>query len=195
MLNETLTDGLEAYRIGPKIKDLRTAKNLGLAQLGDHTGLSAGMLSKIERGSVFPTLPTLLRISMVFGVGLDHFFTDADKPVLEVVRKKDRLRLPNTTEKTPSFIFESLDFPVNDRPIEAFLAEFQPRTSETDPHEHNGIEFMYLLSGQIEVHIHGEVNLINAGDSMYFDARFPHSYKCHGHDRSTALVVVALLDS
>jgi transcriptional regulator with XRE-family HTH domain len=40
------------------------------------TGLSAGLLSKLERGKLFPTLPTLLRISMVFGVTLDYIFTD-----------------------------------------------------------------------------------------------------------------------
>ena len=43
---------------------------MGLAQLGKHTGLSPGLLSKIERGQLFPTLPTLLRIALVFGEGL-----------------------------------------------------------------------------------------------------------------------------
>ena len=191
MISETLSEGLEVYRIGPKIRALRTSKNLGLAQLGDHTGLSAGMLSKIERGTVFPTLPTLLRVALVFGVGLDHFFSDGEKPVLEVVRKNDRLRLPNTMDKTPSFVFESLDFPVNDRPIEAFLAEFQPRTPATDPHEHNGIEFLYVISGEIDVQIHDKSHELKTGDSMYFDARFPHCYKTIGHDRASVLVVVA----
>ena len=71
MLSEALSEGLQSYRIGPKIRALRSEKSLALAQLGDHTGLSAGMLSKIERGQVVPTLPTLMRIALVFGVGLD----------------------------------------------------------------------------------------------------------------------------
>ena len=108
MLTEALSEGLETYRIGPKVRVLRTAKAMGLAQLGDHTGLSAGMLSKIERNQVVPTLPTLLRIAMVFGVGLEHFFDEGDAPVLEVVRAKNRIKLPNTTETMPSFFFESL---------------------------------------------------------------------------------------
>ena len=69
MLSETLTAGLESYGIGAKIRALRQNKDLALVQLGEHTGLSPGMLSKIERGQLFPTLPTLLRIAMVFGVG------------------------------------------------------------------------------------------------------------------------------
>jgi transcriptional regulator with XRE-family HTH domain len=60
------------YKIGPKIRALRLNKKLGLLQLGEHTGLSSAMLSKIERGQLFPTLPTLLRIALVFGVGLEH---------------------------------------------------------------------------------------------------------------------------
>src|SRR3954454_21405550 len=113
MLSDTLVAGLAYYAIGPKIRALRQKKRLGLVQLGEHTGLSPGMLSKIERGQLFPTLPTLLKIAMVFGFGLEHFFVDAkDRPTLAVVRKKDRLRLPDRPgAENPSFFFESLDFP------------------------------------------------------------------------------------
>lgn len=188
MLSETLVTGLENYRIGPKIRALRAAKGLSLVELGDHTDLSAGMLSKIERGSVFPTLPTLLRVSLVFGVGLDHFFVEGEKPVLEVVLAKDRLRFPNTTDRTPSFFFESLDFPVQDSNLDAFLATFQPRTAATDPHEHNGDEFLFVISGSLCITIHNEKHELNKGDSMYFDARYPHSYKALGEDRSQIIV-------
>jgi transcriptional regulator with XRE-family HTH domain len=86
---------LETYGIGPRIRGLRTKKGLSLVQLGEHTGLSAGLLSKIERSQLIPTLPTLLRVAQVFGVGLEHFFVDSgEQPAVTVVRKKDRLRLP-----------------------------------------------------------------------------------------------------
>jgi transcriptional regulator with XRE-family HTH domain len=77
MLSETLAAGLLHYEIGPKIRALRLKKKLWLVQLGAHTDLSAGLLSKIERGQLFPTLPTLLRIALVFGAGLEHFFVDS----------------------------------------------------------------------------------------------------------------------
>ena len=191
MLSDVLTEGLENYRIGPKIRALRTEKSLGLAQMGAHTGLSAGMLSKIERGQVFPTLPTLMRVALVFGVGLDHFFDEGDAPVLEVIRAKDRIKLPNTIEAMPSFFFESLDFPVNDRPIEAYLAEFVPNTPHTDPHEHKGVELVYVITGTIEIKIHDETHQLQERDSMFFDSRYPHSYKCCGEKRATAIVVAA----
>ena len=68
MLSDTLVAGLRRCEIGSKLRALRVKKKLGLVQLGEHTGLSAALLSKIERGNLFPTLPRLLRIAMVFGV-------------------------------------------------------------------------------------------------------------------------------
>jgi len=47
---ESLAPGLESYQIGPRIHALRKSKNLSLVKLGEHTGMSAGLLSKIERG-------------------------------------------------------------------------------------------------------------------------------------------------
>ena len=82
MLSPTLQEGLKAYAIGPKIRSIRLKKKMGLVELGRHTGLSPAMLSKIERGQLFPTLPTLLRIAMVFSVGLDYFIAaERDKPL------------------------------------------------------------------------------------------------------------------
>lgn len=191
MLTDVLSDWIENYRIGPKIRALRTAKSLGLAQLGDHTGLSAGMLSKIERGQVVPTLPTLMRIALVFGVGLDHFFSGDGSPVLEVIRAGSRIGLPNAPEDRPSYIFESLDFAVNDRPTDAYIAKFMPGTPVTDPHAHRGFELIYVISGAIEVSIHDSTHELKARDSMYFDSGYPHSYRCLGQDNASVIVVAA----
>ncbi len=192
MLSETLAEGLERYEIGPKIRVLRQKKKLGLVQLGEHTGLSPAMLSKIERGQLFPTLPTLLRIALVFGVGLEHFFkTDETKRVLAVIRKKDRLRLPNRVgEKQPAYTFESLDFPVTDRKMEAFLAEFPARSKPSEPHHHSGAEFIFVIGGQLAVDVDGEATTLEEGDAMYFDSSAPHSYRCPGSTPCLAIVVV-----
>src|SRR6476619_1496629 len=117
MLSKTLQDGLNDYGIGAKIRALRLKKKIGLVDLGKHTGLSAALLSKLERGRLFPTLPTLLRIALVFGVGLEYFFAGArDKPVVGVVRHRDRLRFPDKpATRDPSYVFESLDYPATER--------------------------------------------------------------------------------
>lgn len=75
MLSKTLDNGLKSYGIGGRLRALRLRKKMGLVELGRHSGLSAAMLSKIERGLVYPTLPTLLRVALVFSVDLGFFFT------------------------------------------------------------------------------------------------------------------------
>lgn len=189
-MGDALGEGLATYRIGPKIRDLRQAKGLALVQLGNHSGLSAGMISKIERGQIVPTLPTLLRIAMVFGVRLEHFFSREGAPVLEIVKKSDRLQLPDNPEGTPAFLFESLDFPVADKPIESYLAEFPPGRHPTKPHNHKGAEMIYVIEGKLSLTIHGAKHELGNGDSIYFDSGFDHFYRAAGGTRCRALVVV-----
>jgi transcriptional regulator with XRE-family HTH domain len=192
MLSETLAAGLEGYQIGQKIRTLRLKKKLGLVQLAEHTGLSSALLSKIERSQLFPTLPTLMRIAMVFGVGLEHFFVDLkDRPTAAVARKSDRLRLPDRPgEESPSYFFESLDFPANDRKMEAYYAEFEAHEKPTEPHEHAGAEIIYVISGQLVVSLGGEDTTLLKGDSMYFDSGYAHSYRRQGRAACSAIVVV-----
>ena len=193
MLSDTLTTGLERYRIGPKIRSLRARKKLGLLHLSEQTGLSPGMLSKIERGQLFPTLPTLLKISMVFGVGLEYFFTESEaRPTLAVVRKKERLRLPDRPgAESPRYHFESLDFPVSDRKFETYYAEFEQNAEATEPHNHSGAEVVYVLKGQLVLSFEEEETILSEGDSVYFDSAYPHSYQGQGETPCSVIVVVS----
>src|SRR5689334_4283681 len=92
MAPETITAGLKQYAIESKLRRLRLRKSMGLVEVSKHTGLSPALLSKLERDSMHPTVATLLRIAMVFSVGLEYFFNPEFTPVLEIVRKNDRLR-------------------------------------------------------------------------------------------------------
>ena len=192
MLSDTLAAGLAHYEIGAKIRALRLQKKLGLAKLGEHTGLSPAMLSKIERGHLFPTLPTLLRIALVFGVGLETFFVEGgERPALAVVRRQDRLRLPDRPDAmSPSYFFESLDFPVTDRKMEAYLAEFPAGSAPSAPHRHDGAEMIYVVKGRLVVNVDGEDIEIEEGDAMYFDSSVPHTYAGKGRKDAAAIVVV-----
>lgn len=193
MLTDTLAAGLERYRIGPKIRALRSKKQMGLVQMGEHTGLSAAMLSKVERGQLFPTLPTLLRIAMVFGVGLDHFFVDdRERPQIAVARKADRLRLPERAgSESPAYFFESINFSVNDRKFEAYYAEFTSSVDASEPHRHKGSELIYVLKGELVVTVETEDTVLDEGDAMSFDSGVPHSYRREGRSMCSAIIVVS----
>lgn len=192
MLSDTLNQELKRYRIGPRVRALRLRKKLGLVQLGEHTGLSPAMLSKIERGQVYPTLPTLLRVAMVFGVGLEHFFIEeGEGPLMEVVRKDQRLRLPDRPEnEAPAYFFESLDYPVADRKMESFLAEFPPDAVSSKPHAHGSAELVFVIAGRLAITVGEEAQVIlEPEDALYFDSGVPHSYRCAGSTTARALVV------
>jgi transcriptional regulator with XRE-family HTH domain len=193
MINKTIEDNLRPYQIGEKLRALRLKKKLGLVQLGQHTGLSPALLSKLERGKLFPTLPTLLRIALVFSVGLDHFFSNDEKRhTVGVVRRKDRLRFPEKPGvHEPAYFFESLDFLANERRTNAYLAEFNSLTDEKlRPHQHNGGEFIYVIEGCLEVRIADTVHQLDEGDSLYFDPAMPHSYRRATTKKRTLALVV-----
>ena len=195
MLSATLKSGLGDYDIGGKVRTLRSKKKMGLVDLGKHTGLSPAMLSKIERGRLFPTLPTLLRIALVFGVGLEFFFAGArEKPLVAVVRQRDRVRLPERTQgRDSAFQFESLDYPAVERRFNAYYAEFLPVAPEKrGPHDHGGAEFIYVLRGTLSVQIGTDEHALSQGDSIYFDSGIPHSYSRRGERACSAIVVTSL---
>lgn len=190
MASDTITNGLKKYAIGGKLRRLRLRKSMGLVELGKHTGLSPALLSKLERDVLHPTLPTLLRIAMVFSVGLEYFFNAEPKAVLEIVRKKERLRFPDSPDaSSPAYWFESLDFPVPNRPLQSYIAEFETVEEGKVPlHEHAGVELLYCMSGRLELRVGEERHELGEGDAIYFDSTVPHGYRRTGTKRTAALV-------
>ncbi|MBT9331385.1 helix-turn-helix domain-containing protein [Paracidobacterium acidisoli] len=178
-------------RIGERIKRLRLKRSMGLVELGRHTGLSASFLSQLETGRVVPTLRNLARIAMVFSKDLSWFFEPEPHALFRVHKKNERVRLPQTGVSDPTYYFESLGYMVPDRSLDPYYAEFLPqkKAQEIRPHVHPGYEFLYLLEGELEIQ-HGEKkSMLEPGDSVYFDASTPHSYRCEGKAPAVALIV------
>ena len=194
MLSQTLERELGRYGIGRRLRTLRLKKKLGLVELGKHTGLSPALLSKLETGRLYPTLPTLQRIALVFGVGLDHFFA-SEPPVAPVAvhRREERMRFPNHADaRRVSFEFESLDFKATDRPLSAYYAEFRSEPAGgPQEHMHPGVELIYVMGGVLGLKIAGEETVLRRGDSIYFDSSRPHAYRRIGKARCAAVVVSA----
>jgi transcriptional regulator with XRE-family HTH domain len=191
-ITATISEGLGRYSIGEKLRTLRLRKSMGLVELGRHAGLSAALLSKLERGKLFPTLPTLLRIAMVFGVGLDYFFTDDRKRrVVGIVRGNERVRFPErpAMQDVP-YYFECLDYRATERKLSAYLADFQDvAAAKLKPHQHAGVEFLYLLKGSLGLKIGSDEFVLEADDAIYFDSAVPHSYCRRGAKPCTGVMV------
>jgi transcriptional regulator with XRE-family HTH domain len=193
MTSPTLSRGLKAYGIAARLRALRLRKKMRLVELARHTGLSAAMLSKLERGLLFPTLPTLLRIALVFGVGLDHFFSAAvPRRALGIVRKRERTRFTERLGgRDPAWEFECLDFAATERKLNAYWVRFHA-PARPRAHEHDGAEFIHVLRGSLRLQIAGEEHELDEGDSIYFDSSQPHAYARAGSAACEAVVVTTV---
>jgi transcriptional regulator with XRE-family HTH domain len=194
MVSQHLKETLDKYHVGDKLKHLRLRRKMGLVELSRHTGLSPALLSKLEHGKLYPTLPTLSRIALVFSVGLDHFFGDEKgRHTFAITRKKDRLRFPEAPSLDEvAFDFESLDYLATDRKFNAYLADFREiPPDKVRQHQHAGVEFIYVLKGRLALKVGSDFEYIDAGDSLYFDSQLPHGYSRSGSKPCSALVVTA----
>jgi len=194
MVAPHLKETLDRYHVGDKLKHLRLRRKMGLVELSRHTGLSPALLSKLEHGRLYPTLPTLSRIALVFSVGLEHFFSnEREKHVFALARKKDRLRFPESPElERTAFDFESLDFLATDRKFNAYFADFHSvPPDKIRVHQHPGVEFIYVLKGKLNLRVGADQEVLDAGDSLYFDSQLPHGYSRAGNKPCSALVITA----
>ena len=189
---DVIEESIRPYAIAEKLRSLRLRKSMGLAELAAHTGLSAAMLSKLENARLVPTLPTLVRIATVFNVGLDYFFTDPRKRhVVAISRKDERIKFPaDAKPRDAAYDFESLNFRATERKLNAFLAHFNDLPpAKIAPHYHSGVEFLYVIDGELEISIGTEIYRLSKGDAIYFDSVQKHAYRSSGPGHCAAVVV------
>ena len=175
MTSSTLSRGLKAYGIAARLRALRLRKKMRLVELARHTGLSAAMLSKLERGLLFPTLPTLLRIALVFGVGLDHFFSAAaSQQALGIVRSGRPDAIYRAVRRPRGGMGVRMPRLHRHRADAQCLLGQVPRAGAAAPARHPGAEFLHVLKGTLGLHLAGDEHTLHDGDSIYFDSSQSH---------------------
>lgn len=182
---------IENKRIGDRIKYLRQRKQMGLVELGRHTGLSASFLSQLETGRVVPTLRNLARIAMVFSKDMSYFFEPERPEFFRILRAQERQRLPQSGVEDPGYFFESLGQIPLDGGVAPYIAEFLPATERRQPraHAHTGAEFLYVLSGCLRLTHEGQAEDLEHGDAVFFHANTTHSYEGVGDESCEALII------
>lgn len=189
LLSETLKQELARYGIGEKVRAMRWQRKMRLVELAKQTGLSPALLSKIERGNSVPSLPALCLIASAFEVKLSHFFPKPQHRPPAVTRRHERIQLPESMDEAePAYDFECLNFPVSGPKIHCYRADFK-KTAKAHFHAHAGLEFLYLITGELEISLINQEFTLKEGDSIYFDSGVPHSYQKLGEDPCAALVV------
>lgn len=189
MLSETLRKELARYGLSEKLRALRWQKKMGLVEMAHHCGISPALLSKIERQRVVPTLQTLSKIAKACGTDLNHFFPRTPKLMATVTHPGERLQFPETPKnKNAAYSFECLNFHAVEPKMNCYLAEFCA-PEKIQHHLHNGVEFLYVLSGQLTITIVNDEHALDEGDSIYFDANLSHAYRRTSKMPCRALVV------
>jgi transcriptional regulator with XRE-family HTH domain len=190
---DSLRTELAQYLIGQKLRALRLRRSMGLTQLGQRTGLSPALLSKIENGKLVPTIPTLLRIATVFDVTLDHFFQNEHRRrIISITRKQEREQgAERRLASDDGYELTRLDLGAGERKFQPYLAEFSATSENLRPHVHQGFEFLHILSGTLQLTIGSDSNVLRQGDSVYFDSNLRHAYRNLGQGPCVAFMVLA----
>ncbi|MEO5676863.1 MAG: helix-turn-helix domain-containing protein [Usitatibacter sp.] len=176
--------------IGERVAKLRTQLGLTLDQLASQTGFTKSYLSKIENSRKVPPIGTLSRIAHALKTEITELLHDpatGSSRAFTLVRSNERL--PVVRGGTAfGYDYVSLADTKSHKKMEPFLFTFP---SQIDKHvffEHEGEEFLFVLSGRVEWQAGSEKVILTPGDSIYFDSRLPHRGRALDGE-ATALVV------
>ena len=177
--------------VGTRIKALRDSMGLSLRDLGERSGVSAPMLSQVERGETSPTLAVAGRIAGGLDLSLSQLLRLDEAEHVVVVRTGDgraRKRAGHRLEElTPPLPGQRAD-------VSRHLLERGASTGgAADPplHEPGARETAVVLSGALTLLIDGGEHELAVGDAVTFDADLPHRFENRGPDPAEFIAVVA----
>ncbi len=181
-------------KIGDRIKNLRVKRELSVAEVSMKSGLSEATIAGIEDHTLSPPLGTIFVLSKVFQVPVGDIFGDsADSPFC-IVRSDDQntvSRFSSTAGKPGAYSYKSLGHQKQNRHMEPFLVTLTPAEgSPVEPNRHEGEEIIFVLEGQVEVKLAEHTDILNPGDSIYYDSNLPHVVSCHGKEPAKIFAVI-----
>src|SRR4051812_41255553 len=180
-------------RIGPRVRALREAMDLSLRDLAERSGVSAPMLSQVERGETSPTLAIAARIAEGLDLRLSQLLRLDEDGAVSIVRAGERRQ---GGAQRRGHRYEILTPPAPGLRAEVSrhaLAAGAETGGPGDPpmHEPGSRETAVVEAGAVELVIDGERHPLATGDAVTFDADLPHHFENPGPDEATLLAVVS----
>ena len=178
--------------LGARLREARTKQGLSLRSVAQSLGVSASLISQVEIGKTQPSVATLYAMASHLGVSFDE--------LLGIPASPGEARAPLFGHTGPALpdVQRAGDNPVIEMengvrwerlaagaggPAEALLVTYQPGASssiEDKLMRHAGIEYAYLLEGELTLNLDFDTHVLRAGDSLQFDSVRPHLYSNHG---------------
>ncbi|HEX3561968.1 MAG TPA: XRE family transcriptional regulator [Solirubrobacterales bacterium] len=177
--------------VGARVKSLREAMDLSLRGLSQRSGVSAPMLSQVERGDTSPTLSVAQKIAAGLDLTLSQLLRlDEDRHVV-VVRERDR-----RTRRRRGHVVEELTPPLPGQRADVSVHTLAPGAATGAPddppmHEPGSRETTIVLEGAVELFIDGQRHELTDGDSVTFDADLPHHFENNQSSEARLIAVVA----
>jgi transcriptional regulator with XRE-family HTH domain len=184
-------EGTSAPAVGRRIKALREAMGLSLRDLGERSGVSAPMLSQVERGETSPTLALAAKIATGLELTLSQLLRLDEGQNVAVSRASGRRRNERGGHR-----FEELTPPLPGQRADVSLHTLKPGAAtggRSDPpmHEPGSRETAVVLSGTLALIVDGTRYELSEGDSVTFDADLPHHFDNDGEEPTRFIAVIA----
>jgi transcriptional regulator with XRE-family HTH domain len=184
----------EAIAIGPRVRALREAMDLSLRDLAERSGVSAPMLSQVERGETSPTLQIAGRIAHGLELRLSQLLRLDESGTVSIVRAGERRR--GGRPKAGGHTFEVLTPPLPGQRAELSRHVLAPGAATGGPgdppmHEPGAREVALVERGTVVLDIDHERFPLAEGDCVTFDADLPHHFENPTDEEAVLLAVVS----
>ncbi|MGH3730620.1 MAG: helix-turn-helix domain-containing protein [Micromonosporaceae bacterium] len=173
--------------VATRIREYRQIKGMTVRELAGKAGVSAGLVSQVERGITDPSLETMRRIAEVLGVPLFSLFQDGDARSVAVIRRDDRFQI-SSPHSSISYARASR----GSARLEVLEGSLEPGATSSDAlRSHPSEECVVVLTGQLTVEVGDETHVLGPGDSCHFDSNLPHRFGNAGKTPARYLISVA----
>jgi XRE family transcriptional regulator, regulator of sulfur utilization len=184
-------DRHEAPAVGPRIKALREGTGLSLRDLSERSGVSAQMLSQVERGETSPTLAIAARIATGLELTLSQLLR-LDEGSNVVVSRSGSRRL----QRRDGHAMEELTPPLPGQRADVSVHRLEPGAATGGPgdppmHEPGSRETAVVLEGRLSLFVDGTRYELGEDDSITFDADLPHHFENDSRRQTRFLAVIA----
>ncbi len=171
--------------IGDKITRLRKEKGLSISNLANETGLTPEFIKTVEAGEVLPPVAFLIRISKALSIDAGSLLSEQEE------RAASERRRESYVKRTQEYSYEVLTPGAQNRHLKGFLVTIEPlREHKMVEYSHEGEEFIYVLSGRIEVLVGENSNTLKQGQTIHFNSGIVHKLRNLGKEAAKLIVVI-----
>lgn len=172
--------------LGRRLRQLRSSRGLSLAEVADATGISPSFLSIVENGQSDITVSRLMRLVHWYGVSIADLLQAPDRSLVRVVRAGESRSIELSDER----IKIQMLTPDGQHAMMPVINVYGEGGGMAESAQHEGEEFVYVLSGAIALEIGDEDPIVlSSGDSAYYRAEAPHSFRNAGDGEACFLGV------